>query len=178
MTRTLPPGWEGPSLSIQVRTAGTHAEDLVESFRRELRARSGTQERIGEADPVAESARSRSYERWGIEGFEPLSMTIAAFERETDDVLVANIALRPLKKYGLVLPNELIDVLVDACRGVHASHPLRVGVIGEEARVASVLLELWEEGQRPAEGDPGTLWPDGHGNLIWFPGPPVRLSDV
>jgi hypothetical protein len=178
VTTVLPPEWHGPSLSFQIRTAGSIEGDLAEAFRQALVASGGSYERVGERMPVAPKSSSRSYERWRVRDLDPLGLSISTWNTDGDAVLVVNLALRPLKKYGSVLPDEFISLLVDAARSIHQRYPLRVGIIGEEALVAAGLLDLWDSGRRPTEDTPGTLWPTPQGSLSWNPRPPIDLQDV
>src|SRR6266545_3747848 len=167
--------WNGPSLSVQMRAAGVHDADMTKAFRNFVVAREGALERVAERDPVTESCKSRTSERLNVAEFVGLPLKISTWVRNGDSVLYITIPLSALKPYGSVVPASLLEILVDACRAVHARTPLLAAVIGEEALFGAAMLDLWELEKRPKRGDPGTLVPDSQGKLIWSPDTPISV---
>lgn len=169
--------WGGPSLSIQLRSAGEAERQITEIFVHSVLGDKGTREVISTRAPRSEGATTRSFERWRFAGLD-VAIVLATWLTQGDSVLEANIQLTSLKALGPALPDDVVKIFVNACKAVHAKVPLTVAVIGEEVGVGSALLDLWEQGLKLREGDPGTLWPDEGGGLSWYPGPPISLKDL
>lgn len=173
-----PQEWHGPTLAVQMRAAGRRDAEMADAFRRFVRESGGIIEEVANREPVAETCTSHTYERLSFAGYEQLPVRVTTWLRSEDSVLYLNIPLSALKRYGSVVPDALIEGFVGVCRAVHTSVQLQVAVIGEEARVAAAVLDLWEMGQGPKHGSAGTLWPEADGELKWFPDAPLSLAGV
>jgi hypothetical protein len=150
---------------------------MAEIFAGSVLGDDGKRDIVDVREPVSEGGTARSYERWRFAGLD-LAIVLGTWLTRGDSVLEANVQLASLRGLAPALPDELVQTFVDACRAVHAKVPLKAAVVGEEVAVGSALLDLWEQGQQPVEGDSGTLWPDDKGGLTWYPGPSVSLIDL
>jgi hypothetical protein len=162
---------------MQIRADGTRDAELLTAFRRFVDSRGGSLELVRALDPAVASSTSHAYEALSLSGFD-VPANISTWRHDGDSVLEIRFPLKALGKYGVVVPDEFIDVLIEACRTVHETVPLAAVVIGEDALVAAALLDLWSAPNGPKRGDPGTLWPDDTGSLTWYPGGSISTADA